>query len=491
LTGLRRAGLVLLLVSLLAGTAAAATIRGTARADRLTTAFGGASAVRCGAGRDLVVADRQDKVSADCEVVVRRLSLDNFKDPASQHETAVEPDSFAWGSTVVATFQVGRFKSGAADGIGFATSPNAGRTWITGTLPGLTVQTKLPGAWARASDPSVAYDAPHDVWLAATLVLGAGNESSGMLVSRARDGVHWTAPVTAAAGPGLDKEWIACDNGDASPFLGRCYLVYTDDALHRISLQTSDDGGGTWSDPVRIAGELIGAFPVIQPDGSLTVLVADFPDNSRGTILALQSTDGGATFAPPTKVADVQWRPPERMRAIPLPSAAVDAAGTIYVAWHDCRFRSGCAVNDIVVVSSRDAGTWSSPVRVPVDRIGSGVDHFITGLDADPTSDGKLGVVYAFFEPGSCTNLACRLEIGFTSSIDGGTTWAPQQRLDARPMSFDWLPPTSGGLMVGDYFSMSFAAGHAVPVFALAAAPARGRFREGIFAASLPVESVR
>jgi hypothetical protein len=491
LRGLLRAGLALLLISLLAGTAAAATIRGSARADRLMTAFGGASTVRCGAGRDLVVADRLDKVSGDCEVVARRLSVDTFKDPASQHETAVEPDSFAWGSTVVATFQVARFRSGAADGIGFATSKNAGRTWTTGTLPGLTVQTNPPGEWARASDPSVAYDAAHGVWLAATLVLGAGNDRSGMAVSRARDGVHWTAPVTAATGPGLDKEWIACDNGADSPFRGRCYLVYTDDALHRISLQTSDDAGVTWSAAARVAGELIGAYPVVQPDGSVTVLAADVPDNSRGTILGLRSTDGGATFAPPQRVSDVQWRPAQRMRAIPLPSAAVDAAGTIYVAWHDCRFRSGCAVNDVVVASSRDARTWTAPVRVAVDGIGSGVDHFITGLDADPTSQGKLGVVYAFFAPGSCTNLACRLEIGFSSSTDGGTTWAPQQRLDAASMSLDWLPPTTGGLMVGDYFSTSFANGHAVPVFAAAAAPLRGRFREGIFAASLPVESVR
>jgi hypothetical protein len=39
--------------------------------------------------------------------------------------------------------------------------------------------------------------------------------------------------------------------------------------------------------------------------------------------------------------------------------------------------------------------------------------------------------------------------------------------------------------MVGDYFSTAFSAGRVVPVYALAAAPAKGRFREGIFAASL------
>jgi hypothetical protein len=40
--------------------------------------------------------------------------------------------------------------------------------------------------------------------------------------------------------------------------------------------------------------------------------------------------------------------------------------------------------------------------------------------------------------------------------------------------------------MVGDYFSVSFAAGRVVPVFALATSPLNSRLREGIFAASLP-----
>jgi hypothetical protein len=40
--------------------------------------------------------------------------------------------------------------------------------------------------------------------------------------------------------------------------------------------------------------------------------------------------------------------------------------------------------------------------------------------------------------------------------------------------------------MVGDYFSVSYAADRIVPVFALARAPLSGRLRQGIFAASLP-----
>jgi hypothetical protein len=464
-------------------------VRGTAHADRIQVAFGGSDTVRCGAGRDLVVADRRDRVASDCETVVRRLSVDPFRNPDSQHETAVEPDSFAWGSTVVAAFQVGRFRSGAASGTGWATSTDAGRTWQTGTLPSLTVESTPPGTQTRASDPVVAYDAQHGVWLVATLTLAS--RTSNILVSRSHDGLHWAAPLTVVNGPELDKEWVACDNGDASPFRGRCYAAYTDDALHRVSLQSSSDGGETWTAPVRIATQLIGTQLAIQPDGSLTVLMADLPDNHSGSILAVRSTDGGATFQPQITVSDVKWTLPQRMRAIPLPSAAMDATGTIFVTWHDCRFRPGCTVNDIVLTSSKDGITWTPAVRVPLDGVDSGTDHFITGLEADPAAAGRLALVYGFFEPGSCAGLFGRLEMGFTSSADGGATWAPQQRLDARSMPLDWLPASEGGQMVGDYFSTSFAGGRAVSVFTLAAAPLNGRFRVGIFAAALPAQGSR
>jgi hypothetical protein len=353
----------------------------------------------------------------------------------------------------------------------------------------VTTESSPPGDQSRASDPSVAYDAAHGVWLVTSLTLAL--PTLNIRVSRSHDGIHWTAPVQVATGPGLDKEWIACDNWDASPLRGRCYTVYSDDVQHRVALQSSNDGGVTWSEPVRVTGQLIGAQPVIRPDGSLNVIVADLPDNHSGTIYSIRSTDGGATFAQPVVASDIQWTLPDRMRAIPLPSTAIDSAGTIFMAWHDCRFRSGCAVNDIVVSSSRDGIVWTPPSRIPVDAVGSGTDHFITGLGADPAAVGRLGIVYGFFEPGSCARGACRLEMGFASSVNGGVTWSPQQRLDAQSMSLDWLSKTTGGLMVGDYFATSFSEGRAVSVFTLALPPLRGRFREAIFATALAAQGSR
>ena len=73
-------------------------------------------------GADIVNADLVDRVAADCELVGRRLSRDPYTAPEAQHESEVEPDSLTVGRTTVATFQVGRRFSGAADNIGFAVS---------------------------------------------------------------------------------------------------------------------------------------------------------------------------------------------------------------------------------------------------------------------------------------------------------------------------------------------------------------------------------
>jgi BNR repeat-like domain len=460
-----------MLLFALASTAAAATIRGTARADLLQAAFTGKDTVTCARGTDIVSADLSDKVAADCEVVSRRLSVDPYANRDSQHESAVEPDSFAFGNTVVAAYQLGRREGGAAANIGTAVSHDGGRAWQRSVLPGVTVN--AGGPETAASDPTVAYDAVHDVWLVGTLTIHPGG--SNVMVARSSDGLHWSAPVVAAEGPVLDKDWLVCDNGASSPFRGRCYAEYTDDQKNITVSQSSDDGGATWSAPVRAGTVLVGTQPVVQPNGALTVVAGDYngEDALRGTIVALHSTDGGATWRS-SGVSDLQSAANDPVRAIALPSVDVDSTGTIYAVWHDCRFRPSCTANDIVLATSTDGMTWSAPSRVT-----TGPSSFIPGLGADPTTPGRLGLVYAYFDARQSLNVA------FTQSRDGGKTWTRAQRLDAQPMQMSWLPRAEGGRMVGDYFSTSFSAGRVVPVYALAAAPVNGRLREGIFAASL------
>ena len=66
---------------------------------------------------------------ARASVPLTQVSADPFTNSESQHATEVEPDTFASGSTVLATFQVGRFFNGGASDIGWARSSDGGATW--------------------------------------------------------------------------------------------------------------------------------------------------------------------------------------------------------------------------------------------------------------------------------------------------------------------------------------------------------------------------
>jgi len=483
---------LVVLVFLVFATPAAAAIVGTPAADRLTggphtdliqAAWGGVDRVKCGGGVDVVSADLSDKVASDCEVVSRRLSVDAYANPVAIHETAVEPSAAASGSTVVAVYQLGRFGRGAATNIGFSVSHDSGRTWQRGALPGVTGASNPPGPERSASDPVVAYDAVHAVWLASTLTLETNG--SRVMVARSADGLHWALPVTATTGPVLDKDWITCDNGAASPFRGRCYLLYTDDARNETVSQSSDDGGATWSAPLHAASALVGTQPTVLADGTLVFIAGSFAgeEGVTGTIEGGRSTDGGTTFTR-VVVSGFQSADVSPMRAISLPSLAIDGSGTMYAAWGDCRFRPSCSANDIVVSTSTDGITWTSPLRVPTAPTSSTLNAMIPGLGADPARAGHLGLVYAYFTPGSCARRACELGIAFVQSPDGGRTWTKPQQLDAEPIQMQWLPK-SNGRMVGDYFATAFTADRVVPVFALAIAPTGTRLHEAIFAASL------
>ena len=120
---------------------------------------------------------------------------------------------------------MGRIFGGASADIGFAVSDNNGSSWTNGFLPGITVN-QGGGAFTAASDPAVAFDARHNVWLISSLAIGGPGGSQAVLTSRSTDGGHtWSRPFTVTTGS-LDKNWIACDNTSTSPFFGRCYTEY-------------------------------------------------------------------------------------------------------------------------------------------------------------------------------------------------------------------------------------------------------------------------
>jgi hypothetical protein len=453
------------------------TVDGRGGNDRIAVQYDGArDAVRCGAGLDVVTADRVDIVAADCELVSRLVSRD-ASGGDGQHETQVEPSAVAAGRTIVAAFQSGRRHQGGANRIGFSTSRDGGRSWRGGFLPALTNDSVPPSTSTLASDPVVAFDSVHGIWLISTLAVGP--DTTQVFVSRSIDGVNWGAPVAAASFTGselaFDKNWIACDNWPTSPRRGRCYLAYTDHTarLPGLAIQRSDDGGQTWSaeQVVFRNAEVVGVVPLPRPDGSLVI-----PYLGDGVVQSVRSTDGGVTFEEPVTITLYAQRPVRPLRTFPLPAADVDSRGRLYVAWQDCRFRSGCPANDIVLARSANGVSWGAPTRLTRD---AGSD-FVPAIAVDPSS-GRLAVVYH-----RCSGSPCSVDVLVTTSRNGGNSWSSPRQLNAQRMNTAWLPTTVSGRMVGDYIAAAWSSGRPVGVYSLASPPAGGEFRQAIAAARIP-----
>jgi hypothetical protein len=248
-------------------------------------------------------------------------------------------------------------------------------------------------------------------------------------------------------------------------------------------MRTSTNGGASWGSALAPSGTHtgLGGQPVVLPNGDVIVPYLSLSD----TIRYFRSTNGGTSWGATALISSASHHTVAGgLREEILPSAEADAAGTVYVAWSDCRFRSGCPSNDIVIAKSTSETTWATPVRVPIDATTSTVDHFIPGIGVDPSSSGasaRIGLAYYFYPTAACTAATCQLDVGFLSSVNGAASWSASTQV-AGPMNLSWIPNTSQGRMFGDYISTSvLAGGSAYPVLPVGKAPTGSTFDLGMY----------
>jgi hypothetical protein len=414
---------------------------------------------------------------AQAAVPITRVFTDPFTNTTSQHQTAVEPDTFAFGSTMVTAVQSGRFTDGGSSGIGYATLNGSGTVVTSGVLPGITTHNGNGGTFDRVSDPAVAYDPKHGVWLVVSIPITSSLAVPEVIVSRSTDGgLTFGTPVVVAtsATADLDKTWIVCDTHSSSPFYGNCYATWDDHGNgNRLQTSTSTDGGLHWGPALSTANNAtgLGGQPVVQPNGTVIVPAANANETA---IIAYSSTNGGASWTSTVRVANVSSHVEAgNLRSGPLPSAEISDDGTVYVSWEDCRFRTRCRANDIVYSKSSNGTTWSAVTRVPIDATSSTVDHFLPGLAVTGSgTSAKLGLTYYFYATSACGS-SCQLQVGYIQSNNAGTTWGAPVQV-AGPFSVTLTPNTTQGRMVGDYISTSWLGGRAYGAFPVANPPPPG-----------------
>ncbi len=159
-------------------------------------------------------------------------------------------------------------------------------------------------------------------------------------------GVSFEAPVTVATGnrhPGIDRirscdanrgtlngdirmlhqAWMAVDT-TGGPFAGNIYVVWASDPPGAVDnsdvfFSRSTNGGLTWSPRVQLSADAgltdqFEPFVAVGIEGTLAMAWYDRRldpvNNLLIDVFKAFSTDGGATFGPPTRLTDVSFPPP-------------------------------------------------------------------------------------------------------------------------------------------------------------------------------------
>ncbi|MDH3268359.1 MAG: glycoside hydrolase, partial [Ignavibacteria bacterium] len=296
----------------------------------------------------------------------------------------------------------------------------------------------------------------------------------GVAVST-NNGVSWTTH-TVAPNPGslADKNHFMVDKTPSSPYVNSSYCVWTDfggannyDAV----LRYSTNFGQNWSSSINLSNALSsylnqGANVQTGPNGEVYATWTVYIDGSVTTgedgIGFAKSTDGGGTWTAPMYVYQqtnfgirtTSLTGGKGIRCNSFPSMAVDRSGgpengTIYICWTQRGVSPAGNDPDVVMVKSTDEGaTWSSPVRVNDDPLNNAKDQILPWITVDQATG---QVILVFYDSRNVPN--SQAEVFMASSFNGGATFTNFVVSDQAFV----LDPISGfsGNYAGDYIGVA------------------------------------
>ncbi len=210
----------------------------------------------------------------------------------------------------------------------------------------------------------------------------------------------------------------------------------------RPHLAVSEDGGRTFGPSVDMAGNLSDSVTqpavAVGPDNRVyaffgSTQVTEFGvDVKEGHLFQAVSTDGGRTFT--QKMVRTLPKGVE-FTYLNTPSAAVGPdTGDVYLAWEE----TGDTTPKVQFLVSRDqARTWSEPTKL--NRVDPArkwdFQEFNPWISVAP--NGRIDAAWydwrddVTFRPGEKAENALQ-HVYYTSSVDGGRTWAPDVRVSDR-----------------------------------------------------------
>ena len=377
---------------------------------------------------------------------------------------------------------------------GYASSTDAGRTWIGGSFSGPWGDGQL----TPLGDTDVDFDGQGTGYYTS---LAIAQSLNAYFVLTTTNGIDWSTPVPIAQSGNDQAHFQAnliVDKRTSGPFAGSLYMfwLYVNDIspyYHGISMRYSRDGGRTWSNeiPASDSNNELGRGPsaTIATNGYIYVAF-EVTDNlfigNPPKLYLTRSTDGGLSWdtdhlitgaaISPIGVEDFKGRELVLhssdtcglLRINHFPSIAVSPTNpdTVYAVWNDSRWEQslgGCTTpgkhSDIAFSRSTDGGqTWTPASRINDDPIGNGVDQWQPTIATHPK--GTVGVTW--YDRRYSGSLYF-YDLAYTESTDGGLTWEPNVRVSDTSSDPEHVPDYKGIDDLGYHKALAFGPDYVLP----------------------------
>lgn len=346
-----------------------------------------------------------------------------------------------------------------APGFGCAlhVSGDGGASWVpVEPLP------RLPAGAEGCYAPQIAFGPDGTLYFLFVGLSGEGNTPMGVFLTRSEDGGRSFTKPEQIFGELKFGVRLAVDRGRGEA--GRLHLVWIDANQVRVGgfgpppnpvmSSHSDDGGKSWSEPVRVSDpdrqRVVAPVLDVGPDGDVYVAYYDLLDDVRdyqgmqGPVwpgeweLVLASAPDGESFGTGEVVAEVS--PHERVMLIftaAPPALAAGDDGQLCLAWAD----EGRGHGDVIArCRPADGAGWHETARVND-----------TGEQAESTQelpqiaiapDGRIDVV---FQDGRRPPGDEFIDMFYAASTDGGRTFTTNHRVSGHS-SYTGFGPRYGAI---------------------------------------------
>ncbi len=309
-------------------------------------------------------------------------------------------------------------------------APNLSSLIVSGVV-GTPTLSRMVAFWDAPSD----YDAPE--YFGEMSLCASSNDG----------GATWSAATklpSAVPRGASSKKVFAATRPDGRIRLTTVWNLKVNDESWAVMSSLSEDGGATWSAPIRIADSGYKAVLcyLLGPADGAHLILGWFTnaDVDTKTLRTSSSNDGGATWSAPSDSTFPS------SGAGGAPAVSMSANGTrLVAAWFQLMPRNptwhGASIEPYAVLSSwsRDGGvTWSTPACLsspsehgPIPRL---------AISADGTHLTVVWYVRNISRRGAPPHEKYLDFIQVASSSDGGTTWTEPRNISERGPSTEGPP---------------------------------------------------